>query len=61
MVTHPSTKQTGCKTLALCQTANCSCFLMIISWELLYADDLVVRDETEDDLIISGVLWKIEA
>ena len=40
-------------------------FRVALPWELLYADDLGVIPETEDDLIerlMSGrILWRIEA
>jgi len=41
-------------------------FRVALPWDLLYADDLVVIAETEDDLIIkclmSGrTMWRIEA
>ena len=31
---------------------------MALPWELLYADDLVVKAETEDDLIKRLIEWK---
>jgi len=37
-------------------------FRVALPWELLYADDLVVIAETEDNLITSGrIMWRIEA
>jgi len=40
-------------------------FKVALPWELLYADDLVETDETEDDPIkslMSGrIMWRIEA
>jgi len=40
-------------------------FRVALPWELLYADDLVVIAETEDNLIkglINGwIMWRIEA
>jgi len=33
-------------------------FRVALPWELLYADDLVVMAETEDDLIIRLNKWK---
>jgi len=40
-------------------------FRVALPWELLYADDLVVIAETEDDLIKRlnewNVMWRIEA
>jgi len=37
-------------------------FRVTLPWKLLYADDLVVIAETEDDLLMSGrILWRIEA
>jgi len=34
-------------------------FRVTLPWELLYADDLVVIDETEDDLIKKLNEWRI--
>jgi len=38
-------------------------FRVALPWELMYADDLIVIPETEDDLIkMSGrITWRIEA
>jgi len=36
-------------------------FRVALPWELLYADDLVVIAETEDDLIKWFIMWRIAA
>ena len=36
-------------------------FGVILSWELLYADDLIVIAETEDNLMSGRITWSIEA
>jgi len=37
-------------------------FTVALPWELLYADDLVVKAEPEDEGLMGGrILWKIKA
>ena len=40
--------------------APCREFRFALPWESLYTDDLVVRAETEDDLIKRLHEWRIE-